>query len=44
MVSSTHARVEERLARLQTLRKLREQGGAPVDITVTGQEVLGLLR
>lgn len=44
MVSSTHARVEERLDRLQTLRKLREQGGAPADITATGQEVLSLLR
>ncbi|MEP7153015.1 MAG: hypothetical protein ABI856_15000 [Nitrospira sp.] len=44
MVSSTHVRVEERLDQLQTLRILREQGGASVDITMTGEEVLGLLR
>lgn len=40
MVSSTHARVEERLDELQARNLLREYGAACVDITTTGQEVM----
>jgi hypothetical protein len=40
LVASTHARVEERLDRLDTDRKMREHGAAYLDVTKTGQEVL----
>ena len=40
LVSSTHARVEERLQHLQVLGMLREHGAACVDVTPTGQEIL----
>jgi hypothetical protein len=40
LMASTHARVEERLDRLQTCRKMREHGAAYLDMTRTGQEVV----
>jgi len=40
LVSSTHERVEERLDRLRTCRRLREHGTAYLDVTRTGKEVL----
>ena len=40
LVASTHARVNERLDRLQACRKMREHGAAYVEVTKTGQEVL----
>jgi hypothetical protein len=40
MVSSTHARVEERLNQLEAVNLLREYGAACLDVTTTGQEVM----
>ena len=40
LVASTHARVEERLDRLHACRRLREYGGAYLDVSKTGEEVL----
>ena len=42
LVASTHARVEERLDRVQACRTMREHGAAYLDVTRTGtgQEVL----
>ena len=39
LVASTHARVNERLDRLQACRKMREHGAAYVEVTKTGQEL-----
>jgi DNA primase catalytic subunit len=40
LMASTHARVEERLDRLQTCRKMREHGAVYLDVTRAGQDVL----